>query len=83
MGNWGEGMAFTYVPFYTDIVGLASATRRRLVEKQELGEIKVRRSYVQSNCLKTSSKKGTPATMPGLFPNSFASAIDSPTTNPP
>ena len=76
-------MAFTYVPFDTDIFGLAARSRRGIWKNQELGEMNDRRSYVQSSCLKTSSKKGTPATMPGLFPRSFASAIDPPTTNPP
>ena len=78
-----EGMAFINVPLYTEIVRLAPEVERVYDREQVLGDIDVKRSYVQSSCLKTSSKKGSPATMPGLFPNNFASAVDSPTTNPP
>lgn len=83
MGDRIEKLAFNYVPFYTDVLGLVAGTQRELDKKQELGDINVRRTYVHSSCLKISSKKGTPAIMPELFPNRFASAMDSPTTNPP
>ena len=83
MGDWGEGVAFIPMPFYTDKVRLASGLRIEVDYGLKLGCNNFEMPYVQSSCLKTSSKKGTPATMPVLFPNNDASAMVSPTTNPP
>ncbi len=58
VGYWRDGGAFVDVPF--DAVAKSSVRIMRLAAKWG----QWRRTYVQSSCRKTSSKKGTPATIP-------------------